>query len=163
MNDEIVASVKASDGRRIIGVSMLSALGAMVIYVALSSPPAAGWLVFLLVVGLTSMWLATRMWMSTRYQIELTETELRCSDGNVIVRVEDVVAIDRGFFAFKPSNGFLIKAKHPASRIWHPGLCWRLGRRIGIGGMTPGSQSKAMSEILAAMVAMRSQDLDGRL
>mgnify|MGYP000182353287 CR=1 FL=1 len=163
MSDEIVASVRASEARRYMGVGMLFAVGTLVIYVALATPPSAAWLVFLLVVGLGSLWLAVRMWQATQFQIELTEDELRCSDGNVIARVDDIENIDRGFFAFKPSNGFLIKTKTPASRIWQPGLWWRFGRRIGIGGVTPGSQSKAMSEILAAMIAMRSQAGDGRL
>jgi len=145
------------------GVGMLGMVGALVIYVALSTPPSAGWLVFLLVVGLFAIWLAARMWQATQYHIELTEDELRSSDGNVIARVDDIKSIDRGFFAFKPSNGFLIKTKTPASRIWQPGLWWRFGRQIGIGGVTPGSQSRAMSEILAAMVAMRNQGGDGRL
>lgn len=163
MSDEIVATIRASEPRRYMGVGMLGMVGALVIYVALSTPPSAGWLVFLLVVGLSSIWLAARMWQATQYIIELTEEELRCSDGNVIARIDDIQSIDRGFFAFKPSNGFLIKTKTPASRIWRPGLWWRFGRQIGVGGVTPGSQSKAMSEILAAMVAMRSQGGDGRL
>ncbi|OUS35825.1 hypothetical protein A9Q94_11450 [Rhodobacterales bacterium 56_14_T64] len=163
MSDEIVATIRASEPRRYMGVGMLGMVGALVIYVALSTPPSAGWLVFLLVVGLFAIWLAARMWQATQYHIELTEDELRSSDGNVIARVDDIKSIDRGFFAFKPSNGFLIKTKTPASRIWQPGLWWRFGRQIGIGGVTPGSQSRAMSEILAAMVAMRNQGGDGRL
>lgn len=163
MSDEIVATVKASEGRRYIGVGMLSVVGAMVIYVALATPPSPSWLVFLLVVGLAALWLAARMWHATQFQLELTESELRCTDGNVIARVEDIEVVDRGFFAFKPSNGFLIKTKTPASRVWRPGLWWRIGRRIGVGGVTPGSQSKAMSEILAAMIAMRDLGGDGRL
>lgn len=163
MSDEIVATIRASEPRRYMGVGMLGMVGALVIYVALTTPPYAGWLVFLLVVGLFAIWLAARMWQATQYHIELTETELRSSDGNVIARVDDIKSIDRGFFAFKPSNGFLIKTKTPASRIWQPGLWWRFGRQIGVGGVTPGSQSRAMSEILAAMVAMRNQGSDGRL
>jgi hypothetical protein len=163
MNDEIIATIRASEARRYMGVGMLGSVGALVIYVALSTPPSAGWLVFLLVVGCSALWLATRMWQATQYTIELTETDLRCTDGNVIARIDDIEHIDRGFFAFKPSNGFLIKTKTPASRIWRPGLYWRMGRRIGVGGVTPGSQSKAASEILAAMVAMRNQAGDGRL
>ncbi len=163
MSDEIVATIRASEPRRYMGVGMLGMVGALVIYVALSTPPSAGWLVFLLVVGLFAIWLAARMWQATQFHIELTEDELRCSDGNVIARVDDIQSIDRGFFAFKPSNGFLIKTKTPASRIWRPGLWWRFGRQIGVGGVTPGSQSRAMSEILAAMIAMRNQGGDGRL
>ena len=163
MSDEIVATIKASEARRYMGVGMLSAIGGLVMYVALSTPPSLGWLAFLLVVGLAALWLAARMWHGTQFQIELTESELRCTDGNVIARVDDIQTIDRGFFAFKPSNGFLIKTKTPASRIWQPGLWWRFGRQIGVGGVTPGSQSRALSEILAAMIAMRSQGGDGRL
>ncbi len=43
---------------------------------------------------------------------------------------------------------------------WRPGLWWRVGRRIGVGGMTPASQTKFMSEIIAAMIAQRDLKLD---
>ncbi|CUH87968.1 hypothetical protein PH5382_01897 [Phaeobacter sp. CECT 5382] len=156
MTDEVLVTVEASGLRRVMGVSMLAVIGATLLYVAVATPPSMGWLVFLLVVGLGALWLAVRMWQATEHQIELTERELRCTDGTVIARVEDIQTIDRGFFAFKPSNGFLIRTATPGSRIWMPGLWWRAGRRIGIGGVTPGSHSKAMSEILAAMIAQRS-------
>jgi len=156
MADEVLVTVEASGLRRVMGVSMLAVIGATLLYVAVATPPSMGWLVFLLVVGLGALWLAVRMWQATEHQIELTERELRCTDGTVIARVEDIQTIDRGFFAFKPSNGFLIRTATPGSRIWMPGLWWRAGRRIGIGGVTPGSHSKAMSEILAAMIAQRS-------
>jgi hypothetical protein len=35
-----------------------------------------------------------------------------------------------------------------------------MGRRIGVGGVTPGAHSKAMSEILAAMIAKRDLGLE---
>lgn len=155
MADDILARVEASAVRRIMGVSMLGTIGVVLLYIALSTPPSLGWLVFLLIVGLGALWMAVRMWQATLQSVELTETELRSSDGILIAQVADIEAIDRGFFAFKPSNGFLIRTTTPGSRIWQPGLWWRAGRRIGIGGVTPGSQSKAMSEILAAMIAQR--------
>lgn len=156
MADEVLATVEASGVRRIMGVAMLGTIGVVLLYIALSSPPTLGWLIFLLGVGLGALWLSVRMWQATSHQVELTAAELRSTDGVVIARVADIEAIDRGFFAFKPSNGFLIRTTTPGSRIWQPGLWWRAGRRIGIGGVTPGSQSKAMSEILAAMIAQRS-------
>lgn len=164
MTDEVVATIEASAPRRIMGVGMLAAVGVVLIYVAFSTPPSAAWLVFLLVVGGAALWLAMRMWQATAHRIELTEEVLRCSDGTEIARVADIETLDRGFFAFKPSNGFLVQRKTPGPRAWFPGLWWRMGRRIGVGGVTPGAQSKAMSEILAAMVARRdlsSNDLDG--
>ncbi|MGR3760181.1 hypothetical protein ACUXV3_08600 [Roseobacteraceae bacterium NS-SX3] len=156
MSEEILATVEASAPRRVMGVAMLGSVGAILLYVALAVPPSALWQLFLLIVGAAALWLAARMWQATQLRIELTAAELRCSDGEVIAPVDEIEAIDRGFFAFKPSNGFLIRTRSPGPRRWRPGLWWRTGRRIGIGGVTPGSQSKAMSEILAAMIAQRS-------
>jgi len=158
MNSEIVAVVQASPARRWIGVIMLAGLGGLVIYVALASPPTLQWQLFLIVTGVLALWMADRMRRATEHRIELTETELRSSEGLVIATIDDIESIDRGFFAFKPSNGFLIKTRTSGVRMWRPGLWWRMGRRIGVGGVTPGGQTKAMSEILAAMLAQRDQD-----
>ncbi|WP_264212877.1 hypothetical protein [Leisingera thetidis] len=157
MSNEILAEIEASGGRRVVGTAMLGLTGCLLVYVAVAAPPSPAWLVFLLAVGAAALWLAVRMWQATVHRIELTAEELRCSDGQVIARVADIEAIDRGFFAFKPSNGFLVRTRTQGSKVWMPGLWWRAGRRIGIGGVTPGSQGKAMSEILAAMLAQRSQ------
>ncbi|MEP0156138.1 hypothetical protein [Pseudophaeobacter sp.] len=156
MTDEVLVTVEASGLRRVMGVAMLAVIGVLLLYVAASKPPSLAWLAFLLGIGLGALWLSVRMWQATSHKIELTETVLRCTDGTVIAQVCDIEAIDRGFFAFKPSNGFLIRTATPGARVWLPGLWWRAGRRIGIGGVTPGSQSKTMSEILAAMIAQRS-------
>ncbi len=156
MNGEVLAQVSASAPRRVMGVGMLMTVGAVLIYVALARPPSIPWLLFLVVVGLGALWIAMRMWNATQHSLELTETELRCSDGTLIAKVDDIEAVDRGFFAFKPSNGFLIRTRTGADRRWYPGLWWRTGNRIGVGGVTPGGQSKAMSEILAAILAQRS-------
>lgn len=158
MSNEILATIEASAARRVMGTAMLALTGALLVYVAFYAPPSPAWLVFLLAVGAAALWLAVRMWQATVHRIELTAEELRCSDGQVIAKVEDIEAIDRGFFAFKPSNGFLIRTGTPGGRTWMPGLWWRSGRRIGIGGVTPGSQGKAMSEILAAMLVQRGQN-----
>ncbi|WP_425044003.1 hypothetical protein [Primorskyibacter sp. S87] len=154
--NEILATVEASVPRRWFAMAMLVGLGATSLYVSFSTPPALGWQLFLIAVGVISLWAAMRLWQATSLRIELTDTELRCSDGTMIAEVADIVAMDRGFFAFKPSNGFLIKTGSACgARTWRPGLWWRMGRRIGIGGVTPGSQTKFMSETIAAMMAKR--------
>lgn len=158
MSSEVLATIEASAPRRVMGTAMLGAVGCILVYVAFSAPPSPAWLAFLLVVGAAALWLAVRMWQATVHRIELTEEELRCSDGQRIARVEEIEAIDRGFFAFKPSNGFLIRTSVQGERAWMPGLWWRAGRRIGIGGVTPGAQGKAMSEILAALLAQRGRN-----
>jgi hypothetical protein len=73
----------------------------------------------------------------------------------VLARIDDVVAVDRGMFAIKPSNGFMLKLKTPAPRAWHPGLWWRLGRRLAVGGVTPGSQTRPVADIISVMIAER--------
>lgn len=158
MTDEVLATVKASPARRWLGVGVLLGVGALMIYVALASPPALGWQVFLMATGAVTLWIAERMRQATGMEIVLTKTELRDSNGTCLARVADIQAIDRGFFAFKPSNGFLIKTRSSEGRAWNPGLWWRMGRRIGVGGVTPASQTKVMSEMLAAMLALRDQD-----
>ena len=155
MSEQVLAEINASQPRRWLGVGMLIVVGAIAIYVALATPPSPVWVLFLLVVGSGAILLALRMWQATEFSIELTETELRCTDGNLIALVEDIEAIDAGFFAFKPSNGFLVRTRTQGSRVWRPGLWWRMGRRIGVGGVTPGAQGKTMSQILASMIATR--------
>jgi hypothetical protein len=157
-HSEVLATVAASQGRRILGIGMLAFLGVLVIYVAIINPPALGWQVFLIGFGTIALMVADAMRRSTAYSLELTKEELRESSGDVIALVEDILSIDRGAFAFKPSNGFLLRTKVTAPRRWRPGLWWRMGARIGIGGMTPGRQTKYMAEIIAVLIAERDQN-----
>ena len=154
-DNEVLAVLRASPGRRLLGLASLTLLGVMMIYIAFSRPPALGWQLFLLVVGGAALFCAEAMRRATASVVELTPVELRDADGTRIALVADIENIDRGFFAFKPSNGFLLKTRESGSRLWRPGLWWRLGRRVGVGGMTPGSQGKFMAEVLAAMIAER--------
>ena len=40
-----------------------------------------------------------------------------------------------------------------------PGLWWRIGRRIGVGGVTPASQSKVMADLITARLIERDQSM----
>ena len=155
MQDEVLASVQASSPRRWAGVGMLSVVGLLVLYVALASPPELGWQVFLIVIGGAAFWLAHRMWIATEDRIELTQQVLRTGAGRVIADVADIETVDRGVFAFKPSNGFLLRTRSKGTNAWAPGLWWRLGHRVGIGGMTAAAETKFMSEVLSAILAER--------
>jgi hypothetical protein len=152
---EVIAVVQASMGRRILGLGSLYGLSLMVIYVAIVQPPELGWQVFLILLGCGSIWIAEMMRRATSSALELTRLELRDTTGAVLARIEDIVSLDRGAFAFKPSNGFLIRVKSGSGRIWRPGMWWKLGSRIGVGGMTPGPQTKFMAEMISAMIAQR--------
>jgi hypothetical protein len=153
--DGIYATVQASQGRRLFGYGVLSVLGALVIYTTLSHPPALEWMVFMLVFGVTMLWLAERLRRATTLMITLTKDELRDSSGNVLVRLDDIKSVERGAFALKPSNGFTVVTRHKNTRSWAPGMWWRLGRRVGVGGATAAGQSRFMAEQIALLIAQR--------
>jgi len=140
---------------------MLVLLGAMLVYVALATPPASLlWRIFLLGFGGLVLWLAEKMRRATLIGVVLTREELRTTDGQVLVRVDDINGVVRGSFSLKPSNGFSVLTKTRQNRGWAPGVWWRIGKRVGVGGVTAASQAKFMSEILAGLVAqLKAQDL----
>ncbi|MEP1200324.1 hypothetical protein [Tateyamaria sp.] len=162
LNDQdpntVLATITASPGRRILGIGSLWILSLMVIYVAIVQPPELGWQLFLLVLGGGSIWIAELMRRATAVTLELTREELRDSIGVVLARIDDVTGLDRGMFAFKPSNGFLLRLNNKKPRAWRPGLWWSLGSRIGVGGMTPAHEAKFMAEIIANLLAERGID-----
>ncbi|MFT5342884.1 MAG: hypothetical protein ACI9BH_002100 [Paracoccaceae bacterium] len=158
MNDEVLAVVSVSQVRRWLGVGILAAIGVMLLYLAFSTSPDFRAQLFLIGVGAAAIWLADKMRRATGLWIELTATELRDSNGRLIVKVDDIKSVDSGFLAFKPSNGFLIRSAARQSRVWQPGLWWRFGKSIGIGGVTPGSQTKAMSQIIQMIIVTRDHE-----
>jgi hypothetical protein len=40
----------------------------------------------------------------------------------VLARIDEIASLDRGTFAFKPSNGFLLRLSRKGTRVWRPGL-----------------------------------------
>lgn len=152
MTDDVLAYVEASTPRRVAGVLMLVILGGLLLWLA--RPPAGlGLRAALTLLGAGAFFLAWRLYQATAKRLELTATCLRDSAGDVVAEVANIAKVERGTFAFKPSNGFLIRLKEPGSRRWLPGLWWRVGRRAAVGGVTAGHQTKAMAEIMQMMLA----------
>ena len=148
----VYARVQASSGRRTIAYGVQFGLGLLIIYATLAQPPALHWMIFMLVFGFTMLWLAEKMRHATKRIIELTDTEVRDSTGTVLARIDEVRSVERGTFALKPSSGFTLVLHNKKPRAWQPGLWWRIGRRVGIGGVTNASQSKFMAEQIALRV-----------
>ena len=148
----VYATVHASAIRRIFAFGILLALGGLVIYIALVQPPSPIWFMFLLGFGVAMLWLAETMRRCTLWVIELTDTEIRATNGFVLARIDEIIAVDRGAFAFKPSNGFTLKLKTKKPRAWAPGLWWRFGRRVGVGGITSAGEAKFMAEQIALRI-----------
>ena len=141
----------------------MACLGGLLIWVAAVAQPALFWQVAFLAAGLAALLASRRMYRATDDTVVLTREVLASGSGEVIARVENVSAVERGAFAFKPSNGFLVRLRMPdGSPGWRPGLWWRRGTFIGIGGVVPGGQSRAMAEVLTALTLDMLPDRDER-
>lgn len=150
--DGIYARVQASPGRAVLAYSVLFALGAIVIYVAIVHPPALGWLVFMLAFGVLMLWIAEKQRRAAKLEILLKDDEIVDSQGRVLARIADITSVSRGALALKPSNGFTIVTRHSGPRTYIPGLWWRFGKRIGVGGITGAGQTKFMAEQIALRI-----------
>ena len=158
-DNEVIATVMPSTIRRYAGLAVLVTLGGLLVYVALATPPVSlFWRFVLLALGLMVLWLAEFMRRATLHGVVLTRDELRTTDGQVLARVDDMQGVVRGSFSLKPSNGFSVLTKKSQEKAWAPGIWWRLGKRVGVGGVTAASQAKFMSEILAGMLANKEND-----
>lgn len=160
--DRVLVRLHPSAPRRWLGTLMLAVLGGILLWVAMARPPEAlGWRLFLLVLGGLALWTGVRLWQTTARGLELTASELRETDGGVVLaRMEDIVSVDRGPFAFKPTAGFAVHLRSPGARAWAPGLWWRIGRRIGVGGVTHRHEGRLMAEILDDRLKQRDRAAD---
>jgi hypothetical protein len=135
---------------------MLGLLGAILLWIALAAPPAApGWRIFLLAFGALGWFGAWRLWKATGPALVLTGDRLADSTGRTVARLDEIEGVERGMLAFKPSNGFLLRLSRPGTRHWSPGLWWRLGRRVGVGGVTGAGETRAMADLIALALAER--------
>ena len=57
-----------------------------------------------------------------------------------------------------PNPTTSVSSENKTPRRWWPGLWWSLGNRVGVGGVTSAAHTKAMAEIISAMIAQRAQD-----
>jgi hypothetical protein len=87
----------------------------------------------------------------------LTEAALIDSRDGEICRIDDIAQLNRGVFAVKPARGFVLSLSGAPGRHWVPGLWWRIGRSVGVGGMTGAAETKLMAEMIEAMVMTRSR------
>lgn len=155
MNDpqipgEEIARVEVSVPRRSFALATLGGLGALLIWLGLAADSAVFWprLVFF-GSGAIALAMTYRTWAATQVGLILTETDLRDTNGTLLASVDQIVRVERGAFAFKPSNGFLLHLNTRLGGVWRPGLWWRQGRKLGVGGVCNGAQTRAMADIIA--------------
>ena len=154
---DVITTLEPSLGRRWFGAIALGALGILLLVVTFTQPPEG--LFFKLIVplvGVLFIWQAQWNLRVTKHGLYLTKDGLFDAQDSLICPIYNMAEVDRGIFAFKPSNGFLIRLHEPEPKGWAPGLYWRLGRRLGIGGTTHPSQNKELAQALEVLIMERA-------
>lgn len=153
---ETLATIRASGPRRVVAVGIVGVLGALLLSLAVLRPPDSltGQAVLLLL-GALAVLIAARQWQATATALVLTDQALGDEHGRIIVRTADIVSVDRGIFAFKPANGFILRLKRSEGAAWAPGLWWRVGRRVGVGGAISKAEGRHMADRISALIAGR--------
>ena len=164
--DAVPLTLRASPMRRAFAVGVLAALGFLLLSMGITEPIGAIWRAALVAGGGLACLCSVILWRSTGGVLVLSGDALRDGDGQVIASLAEMVRVDRGSFAFKPSNGFAVTLHRPAETRWVPGLWWRVGRRLGVGGVLPAAQARLMAERLMVLIeggtTVMAQDTDGR-
>lgn len=155
-----LARLEVSQARRTVGVAMQGGLGLFLLFI-IAARPTANILTALLLAaaGFGMLWFAWRFWKATEVALVLTTDGLFDSNGKHFCAFSDIEKVDRGFFAFRPSGGFLILTKTRVIRGWAPGLWWAFGRHLGIGGATGRPAGKQMADIISVMLTERGDEI----
>lgn len=156
--EPVVARLDVSQARRIIGVGVQIALGFVFISLAGTFPRDQMLLrLVMLGLGLLVFYFAYVTWMVTETALILTDSGLRDDKGRLLAEMDNVREISRGALALKPSNGFTIVLYKGTGFAWVPGLWWRIGNRVGVGGVTPSQAGRYMAEMIAMKIAERPE------
>ena len=152
--------IEASPIRRVLAVTIVAVLGILLVYLGATTPASLPWKGFLLIFGGVVIWLAERMFTATKSHLVVTEAGVEDSNGEVLAVFDEIKSVSHGTFALKPSNGFtLVLKQKKGPSAWRPGLWWRFGSRVGIGGVTSGHQSKPAAQMIEAMIFERDKTL----
>ncbi|PIE11898.1 MAG: hypothetical protein CSA72_01940 [Rhodobacterales bacterium] len=150
-------TLKASPARRFLALTLIAGLALILLTLALRGELTGLSRLVLGGFGLAALAGAEAMRRATMGSVTLTETGLVDESGRLIAALDDIESVDRGAFAFKPSNGFILRTRTRGARHWAPGLWWRMGRRVGIGGVTPAAPAKSMAEEIGMHIAQRNR------
>ena len=155
-----LARLEISQTRRTVGVALQGGLGLFLLYIVAMRPGTEllGSLL-LAAMGFAMLWFAWRFWRATNGALVLTTEGVFDDSGRKFCAYDDIEKVDRGFFAFRPSSGFVIICKTPVQRGWAPGLWWGFGRHLGIGGATGRPQAKQMADIISVMLTERGTEI----
>lgn len=150
--------LRASKIRRVLACGVLVVIGGMFWWVGMQDDQ-MGWPSRAMMAGFGALWLwgAFELWRGTAGAVILNDTGIVDSSGAQVTSIENIAAIERGIVSMKPSHGMLLKLSESGSAKWVPGLWWRLGARVGIGGLTAKRDTRLFAEALEQRI--RTKDV----
>ncbi len=159
MNDdtEVLLEISPSPMRRWMALFCLIGLAVLLVTLAIGDVPDL-WRLFFVLLGAGVLWAGNRLRISTTDGLVLTRDKLSTKSGRLLAQIDNVETVERGVFAFKPSNGFLIRLKTSDGNGWSPGLWWKTGRKIGVGGTLSGGQSRSLADMMSMLLVERDSD-----
>jgi len=152
---ETALRVAAAPARRLFALAIVWGLGGLLVALVLSRPFPVGWATMLIGFGGAVLALAEAMRRATARVLLLDGQGLREEGGRKIVAWSELAGIERGVLAFKPSGGLTLVLHAPAPPAWAPGMWWRLGRRVGVGGVLQRHALRALGDAMLAEMALR--------
>lgn len=154
--DTPLATLRPSPLRLWFTAACLAAFAALLLWIAVVQPPASlGWRGFLLLAAILVGWSGLRLYRNADRALVLTEDALSDTRSGIVCRIADIERVNTGTFALKPARGFAINLVQPGERTWAPGLWWRIGRSVGVGGMTGTVDTRMMAARIEALVTAR--------
>ena len=108
MSDSVIARLKASTVRRGFALFVMMLLGFLLLYLTATIDAGFVHKAFLVGIAAAVLWMARAMQRGTKGHIELRASGLYFEDGRVLAAMDDILRVERGVFAFKPSNGFVV-------------------------------------------------------
>lgn len=155
---EVIARLEPNPARRMVTAGMFYGVGALTLAGAMAQRPGAAQTVALLAIVAGCVYMGRWSWQATQPSLLFTEDGLFEEGGRQLASFDQIASVDRSTFSFKPTNGFLIRLTEKRPAAWAPGLWWRLGRSIGVGGVFSGAEARLMADQIAlALVSKQAR------
>ncbi len=133
--------------RSVTGLTVMAGMGALLLSAAYQQDGIARAL--LVAAGLAAVAAALSLWRGRHDCLRWTAAGLVDGTDQIIAPRADVVSVERSAMAMRPSNGFSLRLSRRLGFAWKPGLYWRIGRRVGVGGLTSPGLAKALADHIA--------------
>lgn len=102
---------------------------------------------------LAMIWFGWSLYQARASVVTFDGERLYDDAGVEICAFDEIATVERGMALFKPSSGFVLTLREEKPRAWSPGLWWRIGKRVGVGGATPGRAGRDMADAIMGALA----------